>query len=421
MIKKAHTIISSLGNKGFFDLLSVNFLTQFLSFGSVLLVAKFLTPVELGEVKILQSYTALFVVLASFGFNSAVLKVCSENRSEQEKDGILRLAVIYSGAATVVTFFVIILLSQTGVITSSQRLSTWLLVYACTIPLQVLTGIFIVFLQAKKKIKEMARSQAIVKAQSVLIIVTCAWLWGFKGFIFATIASYALGLLPFLHQIGMSFLTTSIEQKPRHFMQYALFSVLANGIGQLGQYGDVFILDHFSLDRVAIGYYALALIFITAAVQVTGTVQSITTPYFSEHAQDKDWFRRQLVLNQVRMALLSLVVAVGVYILALIFVPWVYGIDYSPVLLYLAILLIKYVVYSSYAVIGPALLGLGLMHYNFVVVAITTPIGLAVSYVFLQQFGVLGIAWAQVGTAILTFFLVLAAYRLAIKRVFSET
>ena len=421
MLKKILANISYLKAKGFFDLLSVNFLTQFLGFGSLLLVAKFLTSEELGAVKILQSYTAIFVILAGFGFNSAVLKVCAEDRTDNEKDGILRLAVSRAGITTIITMLLIIALAVSGLITSSQYLSFWLIVYATSIPLQVLAAIFIVFLLAKKQIKEMARSQAIVKIQSVIIIVACSLLWGFKGFIFATIAAYALGLWPFLRQIKLGFLTTSLEQKPPRFMKYALFSMLANGINQMGQLGDVFILDHFTEDRATIGYYALALIFIAAARQVTGTVQSITTPYFSEHDHDETWFRHHLIVNQGRMAGLSVLVAVGVFILAWIIVPLVYGTAYSPALVFLAILLIKYIVWSSSAVMGAALLGLGMMHYSFVVVAIATPIGLMLSYLLLQQFGVIGVAWGQVGASVVQAILIFGATWLALKRTFRNT
>jgi O-antigen/teichoic acid export membrane protein len=415
-VKKIASYFEYLSDKGFFDLLSANFFTQFLGFGSVLLVAKFLTPAELGDIKILQSYTALLVIFAGFGINTAVLKLCAENRPDREKEGILRLAVVRSGVATTITLVVTIALAMTRIITPTPHLSFWLIVYACTIPLQVLTSLFMVFLQAQKKIKEMARSQAIVRIQSVILVVLSAWLWGFQGFVFATIAAYALGLWPFLRHIGLKFLAASPEQKPVHFMQYAFFSVLANGVGQLGQYGDVFVLDHFAPNREAIGYYALALIFVTAATQVTSTVQSIATPYFSEHAQDGNWVRRQLILNQVRMTLLSILVAIGMFVAAWIFVPLVYGPAYSSTLTFLAILLIRYVIYSSYAVMGPALLGLGLMHYNFVVVAITTPIGLVLSYLFLRWYGVIGIAWAQVAMVALTLLLVFVASSLAFKR-----
>ncbi len=420
ILQKALSVFSYLKGKGFFDLLSVNFLTQFLGFGSVLLVAKFLTPVELGEVKILQSYTAIFVIMAGFGFNSAVLKVCAESRPDREKAGILRLAVSRAGIATVLTLILVVVLALTGVITPSSHLSLWLIVYACSIPLQVLTGIFIVFLQAQKKIKEMARSQAIVKVQSVLLIVISAWLWGFKGFIFATIAAYGLGLWPFLRQIGLKFLTTSMEQRPAHFMQYALYSVLANGISQLGQYGDVFILDHFAANREAIGYYSLALIFMTAASQVTGTVQSITTPYFTEHAQDEAWVRRQLLLNQGRMLLLSIGIAITLYILAGILVPVVYGPDYASTLSYLAILLIKYVIWSSCAVTGVAIFSLGFVKYNSLLVMISTPISLLTTFLFLTRFGIVGVAWAQVVSAMVTLCLSLFFISVVLRKAYRE-
>jgi O-antigen/teichoic acid export membrane protein len=420
LTEKIPHYIAYVRQKGFFDLLSVNFLTQFLGFGSILLVAKFLTPVELGEIKILQSYTSLFVILAGFGFNTAVLKICAEDRPEQEKYGILRLGVIRTLMATGIVFALLVLLSLNNVIISSPHLSFWFIIYALTIPLSVLTGLFIVFLQAQKRIKIMARSQAIIKIQSLLLVVVSTWLWGFKGFIFATIAAFAVGLLPLLYQVGIKFLGISLDNAPQYFMRYALFSLLANGVGVLGQQGDIFVLDHFATDREMIGYYSLAVIFMIAASNVTNAVQSIVTPYFSEHAEDATWFRRQLITNQMRMVALSVVVAFGVYVGASIVVPLVYGTSYQPVLTFLAILLIKYVIWSSCAIMGSALLGIGLMHYNFVVVSITTPITLILSYLLLQQWGMIGVAWAQVFSAGLTFFLVVVAVWIAMRRNFVE-
>ncbi len=411
-------LLTFLREKGFFDLLSVNFLTQFLGFGSTLLVAKFLTPVELGEVKILQSYTSLFAILAGFGFNTAVLKICAEDRPEQEKYGVLRLALKRTLLATGITFLLLVLLSPTDVITSSPRLSFWLVIYALTMPFSVLTSLFIVFLQSQKRIKVMARSQAIIKVQSVLFVILSTWLWGFKGFVFATIAAYAIGLLPLLHQVGLGFLESTLDKAPDLFMRYALFSVFANGVSMLGQRGDVYILDHFATNREMIGYYSLAIVFVGAASHVTSAVQSIVTPYFSEHAEDAVWFRRQLIINQVRMAALSVLVAVGVYAGASILIPLVYGAAYRPALTFLAVLLVKYIVWSSYAVMGPALLGIGLLHYNLIVVSITTPIGLALSCFLLQQMGIVGVAWAQVISAGLTFLFMAVSIWIAMRRNF---
>lgn len=424
--KVIHRIIVSITlnirGKGFFNLLFVNFLTQFLSFGSVLLVAKFLSPTELGEIKIIQSYVGVFTIIASFGFNTAVLKMCSENRSEKEKSGILRLALGYAGISTIIALLLLVVLTLTGIITSlTKHTSYWLIVYACSIPMQVATAIFVVYLQAQKKIKEMAYSQAIIKIQTVLLIILCTWIWGFRGFVISTVITYALGLWPLLRIIGLNFLFTKVEVKTNLFFKYGLLSFLANGLYQMGLFSDIFVLDHFSADRDVIGYYALALIFIAAANQVTATVQSITTPYFSEHSQDILWFRKNLTINQLRMSLLSIVVAIGVYLIAWIFIPLLYGPDYSVTLQFLAILLLKYVLWSSCAVISTALLGIGLMHYNLIIVAIVTPVNFLFSYLFFQQSGIIGVAWAQVSATILLFIFLIIAGRYIIMHKMKET
>ena len=222
--------------------------------------------------------------------------------------------------------------------------------------------------------------------------------------------------------MGLGFLVkqSNFFGVPDEYWKLAIFSVLANGISLIGQYGDIFILDQFSINRIEIGYYALATIFILAATQVTGTVQSIVTPYFSEHAHDEKWFRRQLTLNQIRMILLSIVIALGVLIIGWILVKFFYGAGYETTINYLAILLLKYIIFSAYAITGPAILGLGMVQYNFAVVLISTPIGLALAYFMLGNYGIQGVAWAQVMTALLTLLLVQIFSRRAIKKAFGN-
>jgi O-antigen/teichoic acid export membrane protein len=410
----------TLRGRGFFHLLTANFLTQFLGFGTMLLVAKFLTPSELGDIKVLQSYTMLFAVVAGFGLNTAVLKYCAEDRGHQGREQILRHAVIVALGTSVIAMLLVGLLASLGVIASSHRMLMWLLVYASVIPFLVISGILSVYLQALKRIREMARAQALVKLQSFVLIVLCSWAWGFRGFIFATIAAYVVGLFPLLHQAGTGFLGSSRATFPAGFLHAAWFSMLANGVYTLGQNADVYMLDRFVPDRARIGYYALATVFVLAANQVTSTVQSIATPDFSQRAQDERWIRREMVRLQVRLSWLSVLVAGALWVGAAITVPIVYGPAYHQTLLYLAVLLAKYVLWSSYAVLGITLLGLGLMRFNFIVVAISTPLGLALTYVLLRRFGVIGAAWGQVATQAINLILLIGIVPIALRQLYRQ-
>jgi O-antigen/teichoic acid export membrane protein len=388
--------IHSVAHKGFFHLLSANFFIQFLGFGTSLLVAKFLTPVELGEVRIIQSYFVVFSVMAVFGHSSAVLKFCSEEQSQAKRESILKAAVIRVFLFTSITFGLLGVLVYSGLLTSSRELAIWLLIYALILPFSALTEVFIAYLQALKKIKEMAQAQSIIKIQSFLLIIIATAFSGFKGFIFSTIFAYLLGLIPLLIQVDRKFFRAARNSLPSSFTSVAIFSFLANGVNVVGQFGDIFILDHFMPDREAIGYYAFAVIFILAARQITATVQSISTPYFSERAQDKSWVRSRFIETQLKTSAMSIIVALGVYALAWVLLRLFYEPEYSAALVYLGILLLRYLLWSSVAIGGVVLFALNYVHINFVVSLLSTVIGLAGAYFLLQRIGLPGVAWAQV-------------------------
>ncbi|MEB9734835.1 sugar isomerase, partial [Bacillus cereus] len=60
---KIHNNIIQLRKKGFFSLLLTKFLVQFVGFGSVILVAKFISPESMAQIKSLQTYLILAVLI----------------------------------------------------------------------------------------------------------------------------------------------------------------------------------------------------------------------------------------------------------------------------------------------------------------------------------------------------------------------
>jgi len=411
--------LRAIYEKGFFHLLTAKFFTQFLGFGSIVVVARFLTPAELGELRILQSYTIVFSVIAAFGLGTSVLKKCSENIGYTYKEQILRFSFSRALVISVITYLFVAVLAKYGYLTSSPHVAQWLIIYALIIPFAAGTELFIAFLQALKKIKEMARAQAVIKLQAFLLIIICTYIWGFPGFIFASIGAYIVGIIPLLWQTGTSFLRAASIQAPAGFMAIAVYSMFSNGISTISKFADMFILDHFSPDRDAIGYYALATLFLFGAVQVTATVQQVWTPYLTERADEESWFRKQVHRIQLRTIFLSIGVSILVVLAAYVLVHLYYGTEYIPTVIYLSILILKYILWSAYAVMGIALLGLGLMKYNFIVVAITTPIGLLLSYLLLQSIGITGVAWAQVITAALGLIMTIYYYKKALLKHYS--
>jgi len=403
-------------NKGFFHLLSANFIIGFLGFGSLLLIAKFVTPIELGQIKAMHAFIGVATILAGFGFNTAVLKLCSEKKPLEERAFIFKQNFYYTALPILFVLVCLFALAKLGLLSPDRNINRWLPLYMLVIPAMAYTSLIMVYLQALKKIQLMAKLQILIRFFGFIILVVMTYFYGLIGFILSTIFVGYIALLPLFNLIKDNF-----ESKmkgaivfSRSFF-YAKWSVAGNAVGRIGQYMDIFMLNYLIKDRVGFGYYGLSTIFILGLNYITSTVQSIATPYFSEKSNDKKEFLRVLKKYEKLMILLALGASIIAFLIVPPFIKTVYGNNYAPAGSYFRILTLKYFFRSCYALLGVAILGLGKMKYNFLSVFISVAISLVLSYFFITSYGLMGAAVAQALAYFITLIVVSFMIRYVIK------
>lgn len=414
-------LLRDIINKGFFHLLSANFIIGFLGFGSQLLVAKFLSPIELGQIKVMQSFIGTATILAGFGFNTAVLKLCSEKRSMKERAFIFKRNFYYTVVPILLVLAGLFCLAKLGLLSPDKTINKSLPLYMLVIPAMTYTSLIMVYLQALKKIQLMAKLQVFIRLFGFIVLVSITYFYGFVGFILSTIFIGYIALIPLFSLVRDNFKSkVEVDNVFSKSFFYAKWSVAGNAVAGIGQYMDIFMLNYLIKDRVSFGYYGLATIFILGMNCITSTAQSIATPYFSEKSTDKKEFLRVLKKYEKLMILL----ASGVSIIALLIVPLfikvVYGDNYAPAGVYFRILVLKYFFWSCYALLGVAILGIGKMRYNFFSVSISVPISLILSYLFIMSYGIIGAAIAQVLAYFITLIIVSFIIRHVIRIHFSN-
>ena len=389
-------LLTDITNKGFFHLLSANFIIGFLGFCSQLLVAKFLTPIELGQVKTMQSFIGVATNFAGFGFNTTVLKLCSEKRSLEERAFIFKQNFYYTTIPILFVLVLLFLLAKLGLFSPDRAINKWLSLYMFVIPSMTYTSLIIVYLQALKKIQLMAKMQVFIRVFGFIVLVIITYFYGLVGFIFSTVFIGYVALLPLINLVKKDFKTkVKVNNVFSQSFFYAKWSVSANAVSRIGQYMDIFMLNYLIKDRVSFGYYSLSTIFILGMNYISSTVQTISTPYFSEKGNDKKEFLRVLKKYEKLMILFTLAVSIAAVIIVPLFIKIVYGNNYAPAGTFFRILVLKYFFWSCYALLGVAILGLGKMRYNFLSVSISVPISLILCYFFINFYGIIGAAIAQ--------------------------
>ncbi len=406
------SLVKNVHSKGFFHLLTAKYLIGFLGLASLLFVAKFLSPVELGDMKVLQSFIAVFSILAGFGFNTSVLKMCSENIDIDRKKEIFSKNLVYTMVSMSIVIIFVLVLINFRILSSDENINDWLPVYLLIVPSMVLTNLVMTYLQALKKIKLMATIQSIIKIFGLFLIISSTYYFGFSGFVWSTIVSSYIALIVILYFIKDDVKKPTTYKLSKINFEYAKWSVLANVFGTVAMYLDILILNSFSTDREALGYYSLATIFLLGLTYVTGTVQSISIPYLSEKSNNELEFMRVYKKYYKLLAIVSVLIGTLAFIILPYFIEFIYGHDYQKTGVYFQILVFKYIFWSNYALIGVALLSLGKMKINFYISVITLSISIVITAIFSSLFQELG---AAIGQALSYFISLLIVYFLGNK------
>ncbi|MGB5105227.1 MAG: oligosaccharide flippase family protein [Candidatus Zixiibacteriota bacterium] len=412
--------IRNAGAKGFFHLFSANIVISVLAFGSQLLVIKFLTPSEMADIKTMQSFAGIGAIIAGFGFNAAVLKLCSESRPEGERSAIFRRSLTLTIPPILAVLVVGVIAAWLGLFSPEQRVNQWMIVFLLSIPATVITSLIMMYLQARKQIKLMATTQTAIRVIGLTVIVAASYVYGFQGFVAATVIVATAAVIPLLRMVRADLLVAKGTAAVTKIWYYARWSMAANLVAAINSYLDILMLNYLVDDRVGIGFYSVATIFVLGLNQATATVQAIATPYFSEYSHNEAQFMRVLRKYQKLLILLALVLTA----ISMIVVPWfiqaVYGDSYAQAGMFFRILAVKYFLWSCYALLGIAIWGIGKMKFSFYSVLAALIVSSVVSYWLILDRGIQGAAIAQVVSYLLNLIIVAVMTKLALRDHFAR-
>ena len=242
---------------GFLHLLSANFLSQMLGFLSLLVVSKILAAEEVGAIKVIQSYLAIGQTIACIGIPSAVIKYCAEDRESEERQYIFQKGLLISGAASLVMVVLLALLAHLNLISQDEIVVKWLPLYALTIIPNVCFSVGLIYLQAIKSFKRMAKVQSMMKAVAVVFICCATYLSGISGYVWVNIAATSVSALIVVRYIRIRNMSGKNYALPSGFFFLSRMSLYASVAMAVGNYVDMIFFDHFFDDRVLFCYFSL--------------------------------------------------------------------------------------------------------------------------------------------------------------------
>ena len=398
--KQLTSIYTNIRQKGFFHLLSANILIQIVALASQLFVAGILAPDDMGRIKIIQTYLSVFSIIAGMGFNTSILKLCSENRTLDEKKSLFQSALFFTIITTIYFYTIILFLNFLNILTADKNIKWLIPLGLFPIISNSIFMVFISYFQAINKIKLISNLTISNKLLSIAGIITLTCLFGINGYYWAYNLSFIL-ILFFCFKAYSPILNTrsvfdNISSKFLVLWKYAKSSIFANLLSEMSAYVDIVLLSFFVKDMHQIGYYSFALTITIILKLFPSTVQQIASPYFSSLANQKNDF---ILAFKKYNKLLYLVVLLSL-IIALTIIPFlthlIFNGKYDQSMVYFPLLAIGWSLRHLTQLQSGAIFGLGKIQYNAYVSLISLIINIVLISLSLHFWGIIGAAYASI-------------------------
>lgn len=385
-------------------------------------VAWILFADDIGRIKSLQTFAAIGVIIAGLGFNTSIIKLCSEkDTSMKEKQILFASAMKYTLFFSFLTILLSLVLSFFNLISNDSLTNNLFIYYSLTIPLLALNNLLTAYYQALKEFKKVSVLLVIARIIHVAIIIILTYLFGLKGFITGVIIGFLVSTLLLIAKTD--FLSSWKETTSYHFKKnwdLAKYAFLGNIINTLSLYLDILFLNHLVDNPKELGFYGFALTLIAGLRIVTYTAQQFVTPFYSEFSSnDAQILKAFKKSNRIYGATILLIGTLAI-IIAPIIIHYLFSSKYDDSMFYFQVLTLSWVIRSWISLKGPFLLAIGHLKETFIMAVVIFVLTTIPYWYMVKQYQIEGALYGQVFIAIVVLIVVNIGFKQVINKVYKN-
>lgn len=411
-VDKWLAILLKLKKKGFFHLLISNYSVQLIVFASHLLIAKIMSPSDVGIIKTIETFSNMAIVLGGGGALFAILKIVPERRRRDVRNVSINFSIKYVSLFSLGVFIIFNLIAYLGLMSQDQELVNWFYVYSWIIIPTALTQLLTRYYQAIDRFKRISTMILILKLATAGFVLFFTYTFFIQGYVISMIITtiMALGVLMYdLRKELFSYTSENYQAIRQQIISLSKSAFYAQLIDQLKLHSGFLIANYVLLDRIMFGHYAFALILIQGLNIISTSVQQFIIPKMSQTSSNLKVFFSKFNFFETRFILFSIFVVVVSQLVLPTLVEIVFGDKYSEAMVLLRIMLIGWFIQSLYALKGVVFLSLGKMKYisysSLIIFILSTP-GM---YLLTVNYGAKGAAMSYIlqhliGFLMLTYF-----------------
>lgn len=348
------TVLSKLDATGFFSIVGTSLLNKVIQFISGMILVRILSKSEYGAYSYGFNIINYFILFNGLGTSSCVVQFCVEQKTEEMAEEvyrvICRIGLLWDVLLTIVIICVgiFVQLPMDG--------ANIIVLYLALFPIY---SLFVELQQQRLRAQFRTRHYAwATNINSVLVVIlsvagaACA---SSTGLSIGRTLAMALTVL-----VVYSLFRVEVFAKPRRFAKSLVIDIvkmsttvcLTNAVSQALILVGTSLVGTVLADTEAIAAYSTATTIPFALGFIPSMIVIYITPYFVKHANDRRWVIKSWLACTLVVGVISIVICVPCLAFADWLIPFVFGEKYADSIDSFRILMIAFVVGSSFRVVA---------------------------------------------------------------------
>jgi len=394
-------LIKKIKDRGFFHIFFADVINKFVSFFTVFALVRILSKQTYGEWSYALNIISIILLFQGMGSVPALLQYCSSAQSTAKihsyfKFGI-RVGLISNMILAVVTFYIACFVPLP--VEGSNRI----LLYLSLLPL-----ITIVFQSILMYLRSTFRNKSFATlnvTNTILFFVGSV----IGGLLFNVIGVVLGRYFAYIASVGGAIKSIGSENRDiikakeleyaekKDFLKFGIIAMFTNSISSMLYLIDIQLIGIFSKNAEIIASYQTATMIPFALNFIPLAIMTFNYPYFAKNGNDLNW-----VITSYRSLLkylipLNLAISGGLFVLAPVIVPLVFGTQYTDSVIPFRILLLGYFIAGTFRIpAGNILASIKLVHINLFNSIICGILNIALDILLIPIYGATGAALTTV-------------------------
>lgn len=375
-----------------------NVMVKCIAFFPSVFLARFLTKTELASLSYADNILGYFLIFAGLGMSNSLLRYCTD--SDRAKNRAYFNFALKSGIIANIVFAVAGIIVFQNITFSFPNVKMLLITLIFTNVFQYIYECMSYYIRTQMRFGLYSKSNVFFSLEKLVLLILFTYFGGLTGTVISRYACLIVIIILLFKGIDKNENKYYLDkEEKKDYLKYSIATMSSTGLSTLMPLNEMFLVNNILNNSVDTANYKTAMAIPYNLIFLATSIMVYYAPIFSQHEKNSDygWISKKSKELTAKVAVIYGAITIMMVIGSKYIILFIYGEKYLDSVYLMQVLTLAYAVNAAIRIVPMNILyAIGLVKNNAYNMGISMVVHFALDFVFLNEMGINGVAYASI-------------------------